>query len=397
VARNPPSAARAATTRASLLATCVALGACSTLLDLDGLKRVDCVENCGGIAGQAAGGSLAGTGANAGSQPSGGGSLPTTGGTASAGASAVGGSKATGGGGGAAGGGSSGVGDAPAEAGAAGAGGVGPVGPCPGGVAPPANWQEHWTDHSEALALRDYDDCIAVYVDSGMAGTDTAWLSDFLSKAWTYNLTSYGKLGADRLFVVLHLGKHLGGHAAAFYETTHDGRNVIDAGANSWTLGDYALTAKLLSALVERTAVPGKQGSPASSQWGADGFAEIYSYDLYTGLGMDSAAKQAFDAFTPTAHDYPLANSYWFSDFYYPLWQAHGKTKVLTQFFSLLGQYYPTTNQVMAPMDFGHYIHFLSGAAAHEAQTQATYAFGWNSTWQAQLTQARSDFPAITY
>jgi len=383
---------------------CGALAACSTLLDLDSLKRVDCADACEAAAAQSFGGSPAGAGAgvgasggSGGSKPSAGGSSPTSGGTPAGGAGAFGGTPATAGSGGVSGVGSTVGGDTPGEAGAAGAGGSGPSGACPGGVAPPVSWKEHWSDHAEALTLRDYDDCVAVYVDSGMAGTDTTWLTDFLSKAWTYNLTTYGKLGSDRLFVVLHLGKHIGGQAAAFYETTHDGRNVIDAGANAWTAGDYALSAKLLSALVERTAVPGKQGSPASAQWGADGFAEIYSYDLYTGLGMDSEAKKAYDKFSPIALAYPLANSYWFFDFYYPLWQGHGRTKLLTQFFSLLGQYYPVTNQVMAPMDFGHYIHFMSGAAAHEAQTQATYAFGWNDTWQAQLAQARTDFPAITY
>lgn len=381
--------------------TCVVLGACSTLLDLDSLQHVDCVDACDAGAGQSSNGGSTGvsgsSGDVAGGSKSSGGSSPATAGVSSGGVGAIGGTQATAGGGGVGASGSSVGGDMPGDAGAAGAAGSGPTGVCPGGPAPPANWQEHWSDHSDLLTLRGYDDCVAVYVDPAMASSDTAWLSDFLNKAWTYNLTTYGKLGTERLFVVLHLGQHVGGHAAAFYDTTHDGHNVIDAGANSWAAGDYALTAKLLSSLVEQTAVPGKQGSPASGQWGADGFAEIYAYDLYTGLGMTSEAKKAYDTFSPISHNYPLPNSYWFYDFYYPLWRDHGQTKLLTEFFSLLSQYYPAPNQVMAPMDWGHYIHFLSGAAAHEAQTQATFAFGWSSTWTAQLAQAHSDFPSITY
>jgi hypothetical protein len=397
VARNPSYLALAAASRASLLTVCVALGACSTLLDLDGLKRIDCVDACGADAGQASGGSSSVAGAAASS----GGTSPATGGKSNGGSGVTGGksgggSGTTGGTSATAGTGASG-GDMPSGAGAGGADETGPTGACPGGPAPPTSWQEHWSGHAEALTLRAYDECSAVYVDSAMAGTDTAWLSEFLSQAWLYNLATYGKLGAGRLFVILHLGKNIGGDACAEYETTHDGRNVIDLGANAWKPGDYDLTARWLSALVERTAVPGKQGSPASAQWGAEGFSQIYTYDLYTGLGMTGAASKALDAFSPTFESYPVPNSYWFYDFYYPLWRDHGKTKLLTNFFGLLAQYYPVTGQLMPPMNWGQYIHFLSGAAGHEAQTQATYAFGWNNTWKAQLAQAHTDFPAISY
>jgi hypothetical protein len=385
---------------------CVALGACSTLLDLDSLQRVDCVDACGAGAEQASGGTSSFAGA--GGKSSGGSSSPATGGKSMGGASATGGTSSSGGnstgavgatGGTNTTGGTSATGgmSTTGEAGAGGSGETGPTGPCAGGPAPVAKWKEHWSDHTEALALRGYDDCVALYVDSGMAGTDTAWLSAFLNKAWTYNLTTYGKLGKGRLFVVLHMGKFVGGLAAADYETTNDGRNVIDLGANAWKVGDYDLIAKWLSALVERTAVPGKQGSPASAQWGAEGFSQIYTYDLYTGLGMTDEAKKAYDAFSPTSEVYPVPNSYWFYDFSYPLWRDHGKTKLLSNFFGLLTQYYPVTNQVMPPMNWGQFIHFMSGAAGHEAQTQATYAFGWNNTWKAQLAQAHTDFPAITY
>ena len=286
-----------------------------------------------------------------------------------------------------------------AVAGGAGAAGAetGPAGICPGGPAPAAGWSEHWSGHSQALTLRDVDDCVAIYVDADMAAVDTAWLTSFVTKAWTYNLTTYGKLGTERLFVVLHLDKNLGGQVSAFYEATRDNRNVLDLGASSWNAGDYELISTQLSALVERTAVAGKQGAPASAVWGAAGFAQIYSYDLLLGLGMNDEASAASDAYTPIELKYPVPGSYWFSDFFYPCWHDHGKTAMLVKFFGLLEQYYPVTNQVMPPMTFGQYIHFMSGAAGVEVKTQATYAFGWNDTWETQFQQARSAFPAIKY
>ena len=380
---------RGASSRAALAIACGVLAACSSLLQLDELKRVDCVEACGADAGFNAG--AAASGGSAGTRPSTGGAPATTGGTSSGGVGANAGANQTGGSG------TAGTGAVVGNAGAGGATDTGPTGPCPGGPAPAATWKEHWAGHAEALTLRDYDDCTALYVDAAMSTTDTAWLSSFFSKAWKYNLTTYGALGSDRLYVVLHQGKFLVGHSSAFYETTHDGHNVIDAGATTWKAGDYDAVGTLLGALVASTAVPSKQGSPAAAQWGAEGFGEMYKYDLYLGLGMDAEASQAWDEYQAIAMTYPVPESYWFSDFFYPLWRDHGKTRLLSDFFALLDKNYPAVNHVMAPMDWGQFIHFMSGAARVEAKTQATYAFGWNDTWEAQFQKAKTDFPAIKY
>jgi hypothetical protein len=358
-----------------LAGACVALAACSSLLELDQLQRVDCVERCGGTAGSTASSGAATSG--------GGGTLQPGAGASSGGVSTSGGTN------------QGGSGILPVQGGSAGDSGY--VGPCPGGPTPPPTWKEHWDKHAEELTLRDYDACVAVYVDADMSGTDSAWLSAFLSQAWAYNLTTYGELGSERLYVVLHLDKFIGGRSSAFYETTHDGHNVIDVGANNWKAGDYDRVGTPLSELVASTAVPGKRGSPGAAQWGHWGFAQIYKYDLYSGLGMDAQATQAFDAFNPTVDTYPVPGSYWFADFYYPIWRDHGKARALVDFFGLLGQYYPATDQVMAPMTWGQYIHFMSGAAGVEVQTQATYAFGWNDGWEADLQKAKGDFPGITY
>lgn len=383
--------------RALLTVSALTLGACNAVLDLDALKKADCIDACGAAD--------AGSGATSGLPNSNGGSASGNnsahGGTSdpghagsqnSAGAGTLGGSPTTDGG-------TTGTGGShilPTEGGAGG-GEPGPLGPCPGGPTPPQDWLEHWSGHNQALTLRDFNDCVAVYVDASMSAVDTAWLSSFLDKAWQYNLKTYGSLGSERLYVVLHQGKYLGGHASASYETTHDGHNVIDAGASSWKSGDYDLISAMLSALVERTAVPSKHGAPASAVWHEAGFAQIYEYDLLLGLGMDAEASDAWDEFEPLAQSYPVANSYWFSDYFYPVYRDHGKTKLLVQFFTLLSKYYPESGGAMPAMNWGQYIHFMSGAAGADVEEQATYAFGWNNTWQQQLTQARTDFPAIKY
>jgi hypothetical protein len=256
---------------------------------------------------------------------------------------------------------------------------------------------EHWEGHNHALTLRDFNDCVAVYVDASMSAVDTAWLSTFLDQAWQYNLATYGALGDERLYVVLHQGQYLGAHASASHETTHDGHNVIDVGVSSWKSGDYDAISAALSAIVERTAVAGKHGAPAAAQWHEAGFAQIYEYDLLLGLGMTAEAEAARDDFEPIAQVYPVPNSYWFSDYYFPVYRDHGKTKLLVEFFALLSKHYPESGGSMPAMNWGQYIHFVSGAAGADVKEQATYAFGWNNSWEQQLQQAKTDFPAVTY
>lgn len=381
--------------RSSLACGALLLVGCNSLLDLDALQKVDCADACGADAGSGVGIGAGPANGGTGSSAQAGTSDPEhVGGSPSvAGTGAQGGSSNTEGGKEPSGGSSIIL----PEAGAGGAGDTGPMGPCPGGPVPAQDWLEHWEGHNQALTLRDFNDCVAIYVDPAMSGVDTAWLSVFLDQAWQYNIKTYGALGSERLYVVLHQAKYLGGHASAAYETTHDGHNVIDAGANSWKAGDYDLVSALLSALVERTAVAGKRGFPAHAQWGDAGFAQIYEYDLLVGLGMSSEAKAASDRFVPIAQAYPVASSYWFSDYTLPVYQAHGKTKSLTQFFALLSKYYGATGQIMPPMNWGEYIHFASGAAGASVKEQATYAFGWSDTWEAQLQKAKTDYPAIKY
>ena len=369
--------------------------ACSSVLGLDDFARVDCVGDCasdgGGSAGSSHEGGSSSQAGTTGSSRSGsvGAGSSSSGGNGSAGSSTV----AGGGTEPVEGGTSPGAGTSPSG----GSGGSTSSGPCPGGPAPATAWKEHWYEHTEALSLRDYDDCVAVYVDPAMSATDSGWIFAFMSQAWLYNLTTYGKLGEQRLYVVLHQSKYVNGHVSVEYETTHDLRNVVDIGNASWTEGDYYRLPKLLSYIVEKTAVQGKRGSPGAAQWSSDGFSQIYSYDLFVGLGMTDDADDAFDRFEPTYFMFPVPNSYWFADFYYPVWRDHGKSKSLVNFFGLLEKYYPTTDQVMGPMNWGEYIHFSSGAARDDLQEQATYAFGWNDTWQGQIEQARVDFSGIEY
>jgi hypothetical protein len=48
-------------------------------------------------------------------------------------------------------------------------------------------------------------------------------------------------------------------------------------------------------------------------------------------------------------------------------------------------------------MNWGEYIHFMSGAAGTDLKPLATTAFGWSDVREAQYQEAKKDFPAVTY
>jgi hypothetical protein len=119
---------------------------------------------------------------------------------------------------------------------------------------------------------------------------------------------------------------------------------------------------------------------------------------LYLGLGMTADAQAAYTKFSALSQDTPVAGSFWFRDWFYPIWRDYGHAQVLTRYFGLLQKYYPAdATGAMADMNWGEYVHFMSGAAGKSLQPLATSAFGWPAAWQQQFQQAQADYPDITY
>jgi hypothetical protein len=366
------------------------------LLGLGDLEKVDCVGSCGGSSSGAASmagnlgvaGSLATAGTGSSVYVPGGssGTLPSGGMSGS-----VAGSLASGG-------------DLPGLGGAPDTGGAGgeaplPTSPlCPGGAEPALTWQEHWFEHNQLLTRVYYDDCIVLYFDADMPPATQDWMAPFLVKAWTYSLTSYGKLGSERLYAVAHQGKYLGGHASTYAEASHDNHSVIDMGASSWVDGDYDLPAHLLGFLVDDEGAHSKVGSPKLEHYGNEGFPLIYKFDLYRGLGLKAATGQAFADFNMLSNSNPYPNTFWFRDWFYPIWRDHGHAQVFANYMTLLEKYYPVAgNGFMPTMNYGQYFHFMSGAAGVDLVPLSKSAFTWYPGLEDEVTAAKQDFPDIKY
>jgi hypothetical protein len=269
--------------------------------------------------------------------------------------------------------------------------------------APPATWMEHWFEHNQLLALGPYNDDVALYFDKDVNRADTPWILPAMTKLWQYVKRTYGPLGGDRLFAIFHQGKYGGGHPSTYFDDSHDFRNVSDSGPGPWAPGSGRIDIPSHeSGHVVEIANNGVHGSPAFPIWGDSKWMEFFQYDAYVATGMTADAERVLARFTATSDDFPRAGTRWFRDWFYPLWRDHGHAAVMVKFFALLAQHFPKRPEGKAmaytrDLDFGEFVHFMSGAAGTDLKPLATTAFGWPAEHEAQFAEAKTDFPAVTY
>ncbi len=273
----------------------------------------------------------------------------------------------------------------------------------PGGMGgtPPSEWTEHWFEHAQVLKLVDYNDWVVLDADDDVNRAEIGWMMDYFSDVWQYTVTHYGQFTDGerdgRIYMIFHQGKYSGGHPSTYFDASHDYRNVADQGPGSWAYGSYDIPTHEISHVVE-IASRGVHGSPAFGLWGDSKWAEIYLYDVYVALGLTDAAERVFDAFSAGSEDFPQAGSFWFRDWFYPLWRDHGGVKVLAGYFELLSQHFRKNgDNYNGGLNFGEYVHFMSGAAGMNLKEVATQAFGWPASRETEFKQAQADFPGVTY
>jgi hypothetical protein len=278
---------------------------------------------------------------------------------------------------------------------------------CANGHPPPMTLLDWGLGHPAGTTLGRgfFDDHIAIYNDNDIDAEATAWLPSFISKAFQYVKTTYdptAKFGGNCLYVFLHESRP---HAtsANYFDGFSGFRNSLDFGKTGWSQQVYRDVLLHQLALVVEGANNGIHESPAFAVWGNSKWAEFFNYDLLVALGMTNEATAAYDKFITTSDSFPRANTFWFRDWFYPLWKDHGKAAVLAKFFRLVSEHFPkqpengARNMIYSRrMNLGEYVHFTSAAAGRNLSTLATTAFGTAFT-TAQFNQARTDFPALTY
>lgn len=281
--------------------------------------------------------------------------------------------------------------------------------------APVATWKEHWFEHVQTLNRVFYDTSVVVYYDPEVRANIT-WPKTYMAQAWNYTKKTYGAFGKDsRLYVIYHAGKYSGGHPSTYMDASHDYHNVTDCGsgdADAWVSGagnDIDLSTHEIGHIVEG-ASKGVHNSPAFSIWHDSKWMEIYQYDVYQGLGRKDDAVRWHNMKLATTDNFPRANTHWYRDWFYPIYNNYGNAAALNGFFTLLAKYFPkrtynngvtTYPEYARDLNFGEFVHFWSGAAHADLKQLALDAFGdkdeQGNNWIIQFEKARTDFPAITY
>ena len=272
---------------------------------------------------------------------------------------------------------------------------------------PPTTWKEHWFEHDQLIKRVYYDDQIAVYYDDDM-NPSINWPFSFIKNVWKYTKKVYGPFGDEgRLYAIFHAGKYSGGHPATYLDASHDYRNTIDCGSlnpQAWITGrgnDRDIVVHEIGHIVEGAGNNIRE-SPAFRIWGDSKWMEIYIYDVYVGLGMERDAKRWFDMMMNGSDNFPQPGTQWFKNWFYPIWENHGKSEVLNRFFKLLSENFPTKmdgdiKTYERRMNWGEFVHFWSGAAKTDLKDLADTAFGKSERRDEQLIQAKKDFAGIVY
>ena len=276
---------------------------------------------------------------------------------------------------------------------------------------PPAKtWQEDWFDHKQVLKLQYYNKYTAIYYDEDMDTTLT-WPRDAASKIWKYSWDTYEGFGDDhRLKVILHLDKYFGGHPGYYLSEMHGFQNVIDIGLNNSQWADSLglpldMITHEIGHIVESCAFNTLE-SPAYPIWGDSKWAEIFQYDVYKALGWSEKAQSWHNEKLKTSDDFPRAGTFWYRDWFYPIYSTYGETAVLVEFFRLLSENFPTKpinggEAFTRNLTMGEFVHFWSAAASSDLKEMALTAFGptdkQGHDWVLQLDQAKKDFPSLQY
>lgn len=270
---------------------------------------------------------------------------------------------------------------------------------------PPSAIQENWLGHSQQVSRIFYDSTLVVYFDNDVDRSIT-WPNSFLNQVWQYSRRTYGSgFGPDaRLYAVFHTGRYSGGHPGYYYSDVHGNRNIIDCGSlspDAWTAGtanDLDIVTHEIGHIVE-SAANGTKGSPAFPIWKDSKWMEIYIYDVYKGLGRTADVNRWYNLMQGTVDNFPQPNTQWFKNWFYPIYTQYGGSAVLNRFFKLVATHFPknANKQFTRDMNWGEFVHFWSGAAGVNLKSLATGAFGWPADWEILFTNAKAEFPAITY
>lgn len=261
--------------------------------------------------------------------------------------------------------------------------------------APPRGLDQEWNGKEQMLYREYHDNNVAVYYDENV-NREIIWTRSFTSQVWEYVKNTYS-LGDDILYAVFH-SETVAPFSGNIFdeETTYKYLFDISIQDGEASSSDMDLILEQIGKIVETSAF-GINKSPASAIW-MDQWQQIFMYDIYTVLNMDSEAQRIKEVSLNSIVDYPSAGTKWFSNWFLPLYEEYDGGASINSFFrSLSLNFVIEGNGYSRDLNFGEFVHFYSAAVGADIQPLAESVFGWNSERNIELLQARTDFPSVNY
>tara|TARA_R110002050_G_scaffold286121_2_gene436334 strand:+ start:104308 stop:106122 length:1815 start_codon:yes stop_codon:yes gene_type:complete len=264
---------------------------------------------------------------------------------------------------------------------------------------PPRGLKEDWIGHSDVLNRKYFDAYIAVYYGDEV-NREIEWPYAFISDTWSFVINNYGNFGDEgsRLYSVIHEDLESDSYISTYFDEVSNFQSLIDIsleGAEIDTNNKDKIVF-LIEDLVENS-LKGVKGAIGKELW-KDQFAKIFVYDMYKSMGLDDDAQRIYDAAIAEEVAYPSASTFWFKDWFLPLYENYNGSVIFSNFFNLLSEKYPLEgNSYARDLNLGEMIHFFSGATGEDLQPLAELAFGWNDEYEELLFQAKAKFPDLDY
>ncbi len=257
----------------------------------------------------------------------------------------------------------------------------------------------NWNGHSGVLNRKYFDTYIAVYYGDEV-NREIEWPYTFISDSWRFVIDNYGDFGdaGSRLYAVIHEDLGSDPYIATYFDEVSNFQSLIDISLEGGEIdaNNKDKIAFLIEALVENS-VKGVKGAIGQELW-KDQFSKIFVYSMYKAMGFDDDAQRIYDAAIAEEVAYPSAGTFWFKDWFFPLYEDYNGSVVFSNFFKLLSEKFPLEgNSYSRDLNLGEMVHFFSGATGEDLQPFAELAFGWNPEYEELLFQAKAKFPDLNY
>ncbi|GAV08903.1 hypothetical protein RvY_18527 [Ramazzottius varieornatus] len=289
-------------------------------------------------------------------------------------------------------------------------------------IPPPRTLNDYWSDQERVVSLSSYTDDFAIYFErmqniptagDGIYAKGDRWIFLYVQDAWAYFCRQYGPMhqrGESVLYVVFREGTPQRCYTSLQRESTYGRRSILVCDSNdttAWSWDKRNIRAKLdiglaLSYFVVGSSggIYGKQNLPSVGT----ALQDIIAYDLFLTLNQTTQAQQVVNNNSQLSFASPCDGSCWLRDWCLPLYDAYGAANVLSRYFKILTQNFPSDTDDNGirrykrnMTNLGEYVHFWSGAANMSLRNLTRNAFGWSAQDEKDLRRAQKAFPKIHY